>query len=205
MEFKAWPKTPRLFRDIVITEKIDGTNACVVIDEGPSVQTTSGAAPEHAISAVGRDDGLYFVAAQSRNRMITPDKDNAGFASWVERNAGGLVEILGPGYHYGEWWGSGIQRNYGMNHKRFSLFNTHRWADVELSDVPGLGVVPKLYQGPMDEGSIEWSLEYLERYGSKAAPGFKSPEGIVVYHNASKQVFKVTLDNDGHKGTQVAA
>jgi hypothetical protein len=27
VEFQAWPKTPRLFRGIVITEKIDGNDA----------------------------------------------------------------------------------------------------------------------------------------------------------------------------------
>lgn len=29
--FQPWPKTPRLFREIVVTEKIDGTNAQVFI------------------------------------------------------------------------------------------------------------------------------------------------------------------------------
>lgn len=31
IEFKAWPKIPRLFRDVIITEKIDGTNAAIHI------------------------------------------------------------------------------------------------------------------------------------------------------------------------------
>lgn len=80
--FRAWPKTPRLFRDMVITEKIDGTNAAVIVADGK----------------------LY---AQSRKRIITPDDDNFGFASWVAEHPE-LVE-LGEGYHYGEWWGKGIQ------------------------------------------------------------------------------------------------
>jgi hypothetical protein len=202
MEFKAWPKTPRLFRDIVITEKIDGTNACVVIVEVPTDIPVPDL-PDDAIDYVSYGCARYLVGAQSRNRMITPAKDNAGFAVWVERNAGGLVEILGPGYHYGEWWGSGIQRNYGMNHKTFSLFNTHKWEDVELSDVPGLGVVPKLYQGPFDEDIIEDALSQLKWFGSQAAPEFMDPEGIIVYHSASRQTFKVTLDNDGHKGAAI--
>jgi hypothetical protein len=33
MEFEAFPKIPRLKRDMVITEKIDGTNACVLIED----------------------------------------------------------------------------------------------------------------------------------------------------------------------------
>jgi len=32
--FKAWPKIPRLENEIFhITEKIDGTNACIVIEQ----------------------------------------------------------------------------------------------------------------------------------------------------------------------------
>jgi len=39
------------------------------------------------------------------------------------------------------------------------------------------------------------------KVGSYAAPGFMQPEGVVVYHKASGQVFKKTPDkNDGHKG-----
>jgi hypothetical protein len=32
-EFIAWPKTQRLFRDIIVSEKIDGTNAAIHIEE----------------------------------------------------------------------------------------------------------------------------------------------------------------------------
>ena len=32
-EFKPWPKIPRLRRSIVITEKIDGTNAIIHVAE----------------------------------------------------------------------------------------------------------------------------------------------------------------------------
>jgi hypothetical protein len=31
-EFREWPKTPRLFRTIVVTEKIDGTNAAIHVE-----------------------------------------------------------------------------------------------------------------------------------------------------------------------------
>jgi hypothetical protein len=92
IEFKAWPKIARLNRRMIITEKIDGTNAAVIVTEGGQVY------------------------AQSRTRLITPGKttDNFGFAAWVEQNKVFLAERLGPGYHYGEWWGVGIQRGYGL-------------------------------------------------------------------------------------------
>ena len=39
-------------------------------------------------------------------------------------------------------------------------------------------------------------LGELVRSGSHAAPGFMNPEGIVVYHTAAGQVFKMTVEND---------
>src|SRR5436305_1822690 len=100
IEFNAFPKIARLNRECVITEKIDGTNASILIDE----------------------DGV--VMAGSRTRWITPENDNFGFAKWVEANKSELMK-LGVGHHFGEWWGSGIQRGYGLTkgEKRFSLFN----------------------------------------------------------------------------------
>lgn len=175
IEFKPWPKTPRLNRDIVVTEKIDGTNAAVIITESGE------------------------VGAQSRNRLITPENDNYGFASWVFEHANDLANILGPGHHYGEWWGSGIQRGYWLTNgdKRFSLFNTHRWRSRhELSEVEGLGVVPTLYHGPFNEVDIQSVLDDLADLGSYANPGYAFPEGICIYHTASKQVYKVLLEND---------
>lgn len=138
------------------------------------------------------EDGI--VTAGSRSRWITPTDDNFGFARWVHEHAEELSK-LGPGYHYGEWWGAGIQRRYGLSEKRFSLFNTSRWTD----DVrPACcGVVPVLGQGTQDDGVVEAALTRLRVEGSVAAPGFMSPEGIVVYHTASRSLFKVTLDRDG--------
>src|SRR5690606_23517611 len=93
--------------------------------------------------------GIY---AGSRNRWLTPDKDNFGFARWVAERAEALIPVLGPGLHYGEWWGKGIQRGYGVENKRFSLFNTARWADQhQRPDWPeDVYVVPILGRG--DQG-----------------------------------------------------
>ncbi len=174
MEFVGWPKTPRLFRDVTITEKIDGTNAAVIVDGGT------------------------VVAAQSRKRIITPDSDNHGFARWAYTHADQLGELLGPGHHFGEWWGSGIQRGYRLNHKRFSLFNTQKWDGLRFSPdalAIGLDVVPVLYIGPFDTREVTDALEYLAEFGSVAAD-FDRPEGVCVFHHASRQIYKATLDGD---------
>lgn len=193
IEFKEWPKTPRLLRNITITEKIDGTNAAigiVPVDHDTTEQDPS------IIDYVMFHSQRFGIYAQSRTRLITPGKstDNYGFAGWVQANSGELVELLGEGLHYGEWWGNGIQRKYGMAEKWFSLFNTTRYADLQ-TDL-NLAVVPVLYEGPNDTAAIANTLESLRVNGSVAAPGFMNPEGICVYQAASRQISKVTLDKE---------
>jgi hypothetical protein len=167
-DFKAFPKMARLFRECMITEKIDGTNAQVFIG----------------------DDGS--VRAGSRTRWITPEDDNFGFAAWVKSNEDDLRK-LGPGQHFGEWWGRGIQRNYGQTERRFSLFNAFRWE----SDRPACcDIVPILYRGQFRTVEATAALSRLAEEGSAAAPGFANPEGIVVYHLAGGIGFKATLDHN---------
>lgn len=183
-EFSAWPKTTRLFRDITISEKIDGTNAAIHIVENPELP------------------GTYAIQAQSRNRLIYPGKstDNYGFAAWVSDNAAQLIELLGAGLHFGEWWGQGIGRGYDQSGRNFSLFNTDKHRDLD-SAVGGVTVrpVPVLYRGPFSASVIRSALEELSVLGSFAAD-FPNPEGVCVFHSASRTVYKVTLDgNDAGK------
>lgn len=171
-EFTPFPSISRLFRGMVITEKLDGTNAQVCVTE----------------------DGRVF--AGSRSKWLTPEADNFGFARWVKEHEEELL-TLGPGQHFGEWWGSGIQRRYGLTEKRFSLFNVSRWGDVRPACCH---VVPTLFRGPFHTELVQIQLDFLKVIGSLAAPGFMQPEGVVVFHEHSSSLFKVTLDkNDGHK------
>ena len=168
VDFVAFPKMPRLRREVLITEKIDGTNAQVFIGE----------------------DGE--VRAGSRSRWITPQDDNFGFAAWVRDHADELRQ-LGPGRHFGEWWGAGIQRRYGLAEKRFSLFNVSRWGDERPTCCH---VVPVLWRGLFSTDAVEITLDSLRDFGSEAAPGFMKPEGIVVFHIAGNVGFKRTLEKD---------
>lgn len=158
VEFKGFPKISRLNREVIITEKIDGTNASVYIGE----------------------DGLFLVG--SRTRWLTPQDDNYGFAKWAHENKEELM-TLGVGHHFGEWWGEGIQRGYGIKGKRWSLFNTSRWGE---SRPACCHVVPTLRQGiDLPQTVVASLLTNLAIYGSKASPGFMSPEGVVIFHMAS--------------------
>lgn len=169
-DFLEFRKIARLSRNVIVSEKIDGTNAQVFIDE----------------------DGQ--IKAGSRTRWITPQEDNYGFASWVEANRGELLK-LGVGRHFGEWWGAGIQRRYGLTEKRFSLFNTSRWEDDAVRPAC-CSVVPVLYRGKFDTDKIKTILDDLEKNGSVAAPGFMRPEGVMVFHIDANVIFKKTILND---------
>ena len=169
-DFIGFPKIARLSRDIVITEKIDGTNGCIFIGE----------------------DGEFLVG--SRSRWITPEMDNHGFARWAYDHKDELV-LLGPGRHFGEWWGSGIQRGYGLpkGEKRFSLFNVKRWGEARPECCY---VVPVLFTGNFDTSRVAETMNLLVYNGSIAAPGFRKPEGVVIYHTAANIMFKKTFEND---------
>lgn len=194
MTFQAFNKIPRLNRDIVVTEKIDGTNAQVYIEYTDILDI------EDREFIVAEVDGLALLAG-SRNRWIVPGQDNFGFAAWVAANAEELVK-LGEGQHFGEWWGKGIQRGYGLDHRKFSLFNVKRWADAEVRPAC-CDVVPILYHGALSLGAIDEQVEELRLTGSKAAPGYADPEGIIVYHTAADQMFKVTCKDDEKPKGQV--
>ena len=188
-EFKEFRKIPRLTREMVITEKIDGTNASIYIGE----------------------DGEFLIG--SRTKWITPEADNHGFARWAVEHKDDLLE-LGVGHHFGEFWGPGIQRGYGLKDKTFSLFNVHKWAKhgKELKTYTNqdpkiptkfqvyppkcCDVVPVLYEGIFDTCVVDSVLQGLDTNGSTASPGFMRPEGIVIFHTAGNLYFKRTLEND---------
>ena len=175
MEFKSFSKIARLSREIVVTEKIDGTNGIIAIDE----------------------NGEFAVG--SRSRFITPETDNAGFAKWAYANKDELLK-LGVGFHYGEWWGQGIQRGYNLKEKRFSLFNVSRWSDDSVRPAC-CGVVPVLFRGEFNTAIIDNILNNLKNDGSEADPGFMRPEGVVIFHTAGGYLFKKTIEKDEyHKG-----
>jgi len=193
MEFTEFPKIARLSRRAIISEKIDGTNATVAISE----------------------TGEFFVG--SRDRWITPEDDNYGFAKWAYEHKEDLMK-LGPGKHVGEWWGEKIQRAYGLKERRFSLFNNVRWClpgttprRIEMLDpriekyqevlqATYCGLVPVLYDGIFSTEKVDECLESLRVNGSVAAPGFTRPEGVVVFHVAGSVGFKKTLEKDEPKG-----
>ncbi len=205
MEFQKFDKIPRLSRDIVITEKIDGTNAQIYIVSYKSLTMMYDTdsyidhIKKQAICEIKNLEDKFnnsYIFAGSRKRWldISSNGDNYGFAKWVKENAMELLK-LGEGRHYGEWYGKGIQRNYGLDEKRFVLFNVKKWFDPRIRP-KCCKIVPTLFIGDFNTEYINKNLEALKRSGSFIAPGFMNPEGIVIYHKASGQLFKKTILND---------
>ncbi|MBL4591208.1 MAG: RNA ligase family protein [Phycisphaerales bacterium] len=168
VEFKAWGKIPRENPfTVTITEKIDGTNGCVIIQDNE------------------------IVGVQSRKRFITPEDDNYGFAGWVGSNKSELL-TLGDGYHYGEWAGVGIQKNpLVLDRKHFFLFNTSRW-NPDNPNRPGCcDVVPILFQGELLADTIPVLLDNLKRR-DPVGEGV-----MVYYHTFRKYTKHTIISSDG--------
>jgi len=173
-EFRAFGKTARLYGPVTITEKIDGTNGLVYVG----------------------DEGVW---AGSRNRWLTDDGskggwDNHGFGKWVSENRQRLADLLGPGYHYGEWWGKGIQRGYGTDTKRFSLFDVERYKSLGyIDDSLGVKLVPRLYAGEFSLDNLARCSARLMWDGSRLCVGVTPPEGLVVRWEQPRVSFKVVF------------
>jgi len=197
-DFTEFPKMARLSRECVIQEKIDGTNACILIV--PAHADTPKAIAAWFDEETRTDTVLM---AGSRTRWITPHDDNFGFAQWCADHIEELKTLV-PGRHFGEWWGSGIQRGYGLQkgEKRLSFFNTSRFCIHDQSEEgkimlpPCIGLVPVLRQGIFTTSMVDSALHELRERGSLAAPGFMNPEGLVVFHTAANMGFKKTIFKD---------
>jgi RNA ligase len=225
MRFVEFKKIPRLSREILVTEKLDGSNGQICIFSLESIkkeftiieqmyewieQFCLYIHPENP--HVEESDKLYLFTA-SRNRWLSTGKqnDNHAFAYWVQEHGAELV-MLGEGRHFGEWMGKGIQRGYGLEEKRFYLFNVSKWVKKNFECTPPLAekqeycpncceVVPILYEGIFDTIKIDQILNILKVGGSVAVNHYMNPEGIVIFHTASGQYFKKTIENDEkHKG-----
>lgn len=197
IEFQEFQKIARLNREVIVTEKIDGTNGQV------HIRPADGALEYGFDCQIEVEGSPHYIRAGSRNRWVphVGSDDNSGFGRWVYQNAHELA-ALGVGAHFGEWWGLGIQRKYAQPVKRWSLFNVGRWvpAGVQLgvkqSHPPACCDVVPIIKIGIGVGVVNEAVEFLRENGSVAAPGFMQPEGVVAFHTAARNLFKVTLERD---------
>jgi len=167
MEFKSFDKVEQIGKLYMsITQKLHGTNAQILIVNDS-------------------------IIAGSRTRWLTPEDDNYGFAKFVYDNRDELITKLGPGRHYGEWCGPGINAGEGLDSKQLFLFDWYHSKNKELP--ANIGLVPVLYSGKFSLEKIKEVMDELKANGSRIVPGYMKPEGIVIWINGQlyKKVFEL--------------
>lgn len=168
-DHQMFPKIPRLQKvNVVITEKLDGTNAVIWLS------------PDKSEMKVG-----------SRNRWVGDSKleDNSGFYQFCQENKEYLMR-LHPGFNYGEFMGPKIQGNrYELEKKELYLFDTRRAGEFE--DTNTIKVVPHLMTTPLDD-----LPEHLSKYNNmKSTLNPKAnAEGVMLYFTELNKYIKVIYD-----------
>lgn len=145
--FKPFPKIGQ-YRNALKTIKY------LCTELGHKELTFTGTVKLHGTNAaiqysLEKDDVLY----QSRNSLITVNNDNYGFANWAEAKKNYWKEyllLLGQGENailYGEWCGSGIQKNVAISQlpKMFVIFKCLvDGKDFPLEELPTIHI-PEVY------------------------------------------------------------
>lgn len=156
MSFKAFPSIEQ-FRTVI--KKVVQQSRFTGLDEaGEAIFDHTKKAPvlkyNGTVKLHGTNACIHFLPNgstkfQSRNNEITPEKDNAGFATYMQ-NVPSLPALLWDSnfraeddiYMYGEWCGKGIQKGVGITEldKMFVIFdvivNGERLADISHISLP---------------------------------------------------------------------
>ena len=174
-EFVPFPKIPRLHKECVVTEKIDGTNGLIYIT----------------------DDGDMFIG--SRNRWLSEDADNFGFHRWASENKSELMK-LGVGRHHGEWWGcldseTSVKLADGILKKIGVIVNNKLNVEVMSYNFESKQFEPKRIVGwKRASATNDWiSMTYKRKHrGGKACSVNLTPNHIV-YTRRNGEVVEISV------------
>lgn len=204
-KLKRWAPTPDLFANATLTELMDGHTVAVHVEalkrSQPGGEVTIQDGDVMYMDASGAAQ-FFRVWVQNRERVVYPDhRDLQGVAKWARAHAAQIAQTLGPGIHLGEWWGYKICRGYGLGQgdRRFSLFNTARWRYIDGTQVPSMYVVPVLWEGPLGDNwtTVIEKMDKLLVEGSSAVPGYRHPEGVMLYHASADTMMKHVFEGKG--------
>ena len=189
----------------VISEKVDGTNGLIEINE---------------VFPVGEPKEIQ-IRFGSRNRYITFNNDNADFANFFRHYEARFkdvaadiilkeLEVSGetltecqeqyPLRIYGEWFGSGIQRGYGLKDKFFMPFSTFYAEKLIEYQVPNIVKPNIMYTGKFNKLTADMCMNTLAIHGSGIIKDYKRPEGIVIHF--PKYNFRLKQTFEGSKWEQ---
>jgi hypothetical protein len=114
MTFMAWPDI-EAFHNVRKYIRVDPTEWWKTKEllAGTSTVTYRAKVKLHGTNAAVQVHTDGSIVCQSRESIITPEKDNAGFARWVMGNKEIWHEAMGF-IIYGEWCGPGIQKGVAV-------------------------------------------------------------------------------------------
>lgn len=130
----------------------------------------------HGTNAAVQVHSNGTIVCQSRESIITPEKDNAGFARWVMSNKDAWQEAADY-VVYGEWIGPGIQKNVAVSQipkKVFAVFAARQLNKPEnlivepdelsllVYGIPDVYVLP-WYQGSMLDSAEKDAEKFFDR------------------------------------------
>ena len=154
-EFIKWSKTPHW--DIVrlrITQKLDGTNAQILIEDNQPYGLTRIRAGSRTrwLGEITRTNKKHKDGTPYVNETVD---DNHGFYKWVMENKEELIEKLGPGRYYGEWCGPGIQNGENLTERGLFLF----YPPKNCETLPnGVHLVPEIFNELINLTSISAAI-----------------------------------------------
>lgn len=138
-------------------------------------------------AGIGYNPLTKDIWAQSRNNIITPESDNAGFASWLHDNQKEIKSslelecsvqgITDNVYVFGEWCGGNIQKGVGISglDKMFIMFNVfvnNEWLSSKSRIPKGIQAMVKSaycsyvfgeYKISIDFNKPEYSTDILSK------------------------------------------
>ena len=163
------------YGNVMVTEKIDGTPAVLVVEEELGSRQRN-------------------VALEGRAATLDSATD------WFFANRRKLTRALSVGVYDAVWVGT-EGRDYGLEDPALVILDPSGYDPDDprkYDGVEGMRHAPVLYHGPVKpengQDPVEEALRRLKFAGSAFSPGYKRPAGVIVTMLESGVNFSVDLD-----------
>lgn len=170
MTFMAWPEIEG-FHNIRKFVRVDPGEWYLAKEQlsGTSTVHYRAKVKLHGTNAAVQLHEKGEIVCQSRESIITPEKDNAGFARWAMTNKEKWFSAIDKAYvagHegwiiYGEWCGPGIQKNVAVAEVQKKFFAV--FAARPLNENDTLIVEPEVLQRLVDGIPDAYVLPWYEK------------------------------------------
>lgn len=139
-------------------------------------------------AAVGLNGFKDYFWCQSRNKVLTPEDDNAGFAKFVQEKENTLHHIIMDYFLekegdevilYGEWCGGSIQKGVALNQlpKMFVIFDVQVNGEIQYNKLNG---VLSYFKEGLVEYYNEFGIYFINQFPvEQITIDFSNPEASV--------------------------